>query len=285
MRTPPVLRCSLLALISVVLVGCAQALSGFGASSSGALGWTESWRAQDETGMAALLRSSDLDPRQPGRDPASSDERRAEVGDDPSLTLAQLSRNAFLEGECGEARDRERLFGEGRRYAEQLTREQPRLAEGHYWLAMNLAGLAGTGRAARALTLLPLIVRELETALSLDETYDQAGAHRTLGRVLFEAPSWPLSEGDLDKSLLHLRAAVKLAPRNVTNHLYLAEILASLGRHDEAYLQLELALASTEHAICDKHLEEDHQEAVRLRMRLELGTSAGPDGGVSSGAL
>ncbi|MHC1745320.1 MAG: hypothetical protein AB9873_20140 [Syntrophobacteraceae bacterium] len=270
MRTPSILASSLLAVISVVLGGCAQILSTAGSSYSDTFtfGLTESMREQAGGSLETVSLSPVPDGREARAAPLLSEERLFEAGDTPVMMLADLSRDSFLLGECGEARDRERLFSEGRRYAERLVREQPERVEGHYWLAMNLAGLAGNGGAARGLSLLPVIVRELETAVSLDETYDQAGAHRTLGRVYFEAPSWPLSEGDLGKSLHHLRAAVRLAPENVTNHLYLAEILAGFGRYDEADRQLQLAVTSTQHAVCDKRLQEDFRDAARLKSQL-----------------
>ena len=112
--------------------------------------------------------------------------------------------------------------------------------------------------------MLPTIVQTLESAQAIDGAYDQAGPHRVLGRIQCMAPPWPLSEGDLNKSLEHLLLAVKIAPENSTNHLYLAETLLQLGRTEEAYRELELVLKATRHAIFPKDLEEDQEQAMRL---------------------
>ena len=93
---------------------------------------------------------------------------------------------------------------------------------------MNLCGQADVGGKLLGRKLLPRILEELKRAVALDETYDQAGAHRVLGRIYYEAPGWPLSVGDLQKSLQHLKAAVRLAPATSTNHLYLAQTLLRL---------------------------------------------------------
>ena len=123
--------------------------------------------------------------------------------------------------------------------------------------------------------LLPLIMRELERAVALNENYDQAGAHRVLGRIYYEAPDWPLSVGDLHKSLKHLESAVRLAPENSTNHLYLAQTLYRL--HERVLAQRELAqvLQSTRHADKPQDLEEDKREARRLLAEMEQPGSAG----------
>ena len=66
---------------------------------------------------------------------------------------------------------------------------------------MNLSGLADVGTRMQGFKLLPKIMEELKRVLALDETYDDAGAHRVIGRIYFEAPAWPISVGDKQKSL------------------------------------------------------------------------------------
>jgi thioredoxin-like negative regulator of GroEL len=85
-----------------------------------------------------------------------------------------------------------------------------------------------------------------------------------LGRIYYECPGWPLSEGNIHESLEHLSKAVALAPENSTNHLFLAETLLKLGKKEEAHLELEQVLKATRHAHCPQHLEEDRREARRL---------------------
>ena len=148
--------------------------------------------------------------------------------------LAHLSRTCFVLGQMAPKPQSMEYYRQGQSYAETLIREEPNRVEGHYWLAMNLCGQADEGGKLLGRKLLPRILEELQRALALDETYDQAGAHRVLGRIYYEAPGWPLSVGDLQKSLHHLKAAVRLAPATSTNHLYLAQTLLRLQENPAA---------------------------------------------------
>ncbi len=178
--------------------------------------------------------------------------------------LVRVSRLAFLLGELSPKNDRLQYFEKGRRHAETLAREQPDWADGHYWLALNLCGLAEMGGARQGLKLIPEIIEALERTLKVDPAYDQAGPHRVLGRIYFECPAWPLSVGDIHASRRHLSQAVALAPENSTNHLYLAETLFKLGKIEEARQELEKVLRAGRHALCPHFLEEDRLAAARL---------------------
>ena len=134
---------------------------------------------------------------------------------------------------------------------------------------MNLSGLADVGTQLQGFKLLPKIMDELKRVLALDQTYDEAGAHRVIGRIYFEAPSWPISVGDKKRSLTHLTTAVRLAPNNSTNHLYLAETMLDMRKRDEARAELRKVLQDGQHALTPKDLEEDRQEAKRLLKEME----------------
>jgi tetratricopeptide (TPR) repeat protein len=174
--------------------------------------------------------------------------------------LAELARLGFIMGEWG-ATDQKRYFDQGRDFARLLIQERPQEVAGHYWLALNLGGLA---EMSGDLSMIPVIVKEMKIAASLDASYNQAGPYRVLGRVYFEAPPWPLSVGDLQKSAQHLRQAVKLAPTNSTNHLFLAETLMELGKTGQACQQLRRALAAAQHANWPAALKADHAKANKL---------------------
>ena len=178
--------------------------------------------------------------------------------------LTRLARTCFLIGELTVPSQKHKYYEKGKTYAEMLLKEQPTRVEGHYWLALHLCGLADTGGALVGRRLLPQIMKELQQAESIDETYDQAGCHRVLGRIYFEAPAWPFSIGDIQKSLKHLNRAVQLAPDNSTNHLYLAETLMRLNRPEQARQELLRVLKCSHNALLAKGLEDDRQQAKKL---------------------
>lgn len=187
--------------------------------------------------------------------------------------LPRLARVCFLLGDMAPKDQRQGYCEKGLAYGERLLTENPGGVEGHYWTALHLCGLADVGGGLRGRRLLPRILEELQRAVALDAAYDQAGAHRVLGRIYYEAPSPPFSVGDLRKSQEHLAAAARLAPDNSTNHLYLAETLLRLENLDQARLELEKVLTATRHAIQPQGLEEDRGEARRLLAELGKGSS------------
>jgi tetratricopeptide (TPR) repeat protein len=178
--------------------------------------------------------------------------------------LARLAQTCFVLGQMGGKTQSLEYYRQGQSYAETLMREEPNRVEGHYWLALNLCGQADVGGNLLGRKLLPRILEELQRSLVLDETYDQGGAHRVLGRIYYEAPGWPLSVGDMQKSLRHLKAAVRLGPGISTNHLYLAETLLRLGDNSAAAQELAQVLKSTRAAVKPQDLEDDRGEARRL---------------------
>jgi tetratricopeptide (TPR) repeat protein len=178
--------------------------------------------------------------------------------------LAQLARTCFILGQMVPRKQSLAYYRMGKVYADTLIYEAPDRVEGHYWLALNLCGQADVGGYLLGRRLLPRIVAELKRAVALDETYDQAGAHRVLGRIYFEAPGWPLSVGDLQDSLTHLKDAVRLAPDTSTNRLYLAQTLYRLNERARARQELAQVLQCTKYVVRPQDLEEDKREARRL---------------------
>jgi tetratricopeptide (TPR) repeat protein len=188
----------------------------------------------------------------------------------PAL-LTRLTRACFILGDVAPIKERGQYYEKGQDYADKLLAHEPNGVAGHYWKALNFSGQADVGTRMQGFKLLPKIMEELKRVLALDQTYDDAGAHRVIGRIYFEAPSWPISVGDKQKSLTHLTTAVRLAPNHSTNHLYLAETMLDLGRKDAARAELQKVLQDGQHALTPKDLEEDRQEAQRLLKQMEEG--------------
>jgi tetratricopeptide (TPR) repeat protein len=222
--------------------------------------------------MDALLNSPTLDLQQARQALALGEALLLQTPAPPVALWTRLARVCFILGDLEDAKaPRQAYYEKGKAYAEFLVREQPAAVQGHYWLALNLAGLADVGGMLQGRQLLPLILHELQRSLALDETYDHAGAHRVLGRIYYEAPRPPFSVGDLQKSLRHLTAAARLAPEVAANHLYLAQTLIRLGKTAEARQELELVLNSTRPAVQPQDLRDDQSKARRLLA--ELGES------------
>lgn len=211
------------------------------------------------------------------RELAALEEKVATSPGERANLLIRLARICFILGELSPKGEKNHYFAKGREYAEILSREHPEWADGHYWLGLNLCGLAEVAGAKRGLKMVPQIIEAMERALRVDPVYDQAGPHRVLGRIYFECPAWPLSVGDIHQSLRHLSKAAAIAPENSTNHLFLAETLLKLGKKPEAREELEKVLKATRHAVCAKELEEDRRQALRLLRENYRGQAVSPD--------
>jgi hypothetical protein len=177
--------------------------------------------------------------------------------------LARLARVNFFLGDIADKGQRSLYYEQGRQQAQTILAENPQKVEGHYWLGLNLAGLADVNR-MQGMRLLPQILAELERAAAIEPGYDQAGAYRVLGRIYYQAPGRPLSVGDVNKSLDLLTRATTLAPANSTNHLYLAETLLKLGRQDQAGQELRQVLTASQNADGPRGLAADQRRAKEI---------------------
>lgn len=117
------------------------------------------------------------------------------------------------------------LAVEGIAAMRELAARQPRLAAGHYYLAMNLGQLART-KMLGALRIVDEMEREFKTARELDERLDFAGPDRNLGELYLQAPGWPTSIGSRPKARKHLERAAELSPDYPENQINLAEAYA-----------------------------------------------------------
>lgn len=119
-----------------------------------------------------------------------------------------------------------------------LVAQDPKLAAGHYYLAMNLGQSART-KLLGALTLVDEMEKEFKITRDLDPKFDHAGADRNLGSLYFEAPGWPASIGNHSLARKHFEAAEKLAPDYPENHLNL--LAAEVKWNDTKGMRKELA--------------------------------------------
>jgi hypothetical protein len=114
----------------------------------------------------------------------------------------------------------------------------------HFWAAVHW-GLWGETKGALPAVRKGIAKRIRDHALfaiALDETYERAGPHRLLGRLHAVAPRVPFFTGwvSKDEAARHLERAVELAPEDVYNRLYLAELRLELAPQARAETEAEL---------------------------------------------
>jgi hypothetical protein len=96
---------------------------------------------------------------------------------------------------------------------------------GYFYMALNLGQLART-RLFTALGLVKEMERAFLASIRVDETFDNAAAHRSLGMLYVDAPVWPASVGSRAKGRKHLERAIELAPLYPDNNLTALETWA-----------------------------------------------------------
>ena len=113
--------------------------------------------------------------------------------------------------------------------------------EGHFWLGVNLALLAGLEKPLHALPHALRAKRELQRAVSLDRGYHSAGPLRVLARLESKLPL--ILGGGRKRAHRHFEEALRLAPANTVTRLYFAELLLECGDKTRAHAELEALLA------------------------------------------
>ncbi len=150
----------------------------------------------------------------------------------------QFARAAFEYAEFSTNNtERADLARQGIAASRALVAREPKIAAGHYYLAMNLGQLART-EFLGALRLVHEMEREFLAAAALDARFDHAGPERNLGLLYREAPGWPVSLGSQRKARPLMERAVQLAPDYPENYLNLIESDLKWGEPDAAKKQL-----------------------------------------------
>lgn len=148
-------------------------------------------------------------------------EARGHFKESPTNTDAawELARACFDLAELAKtSSERAALAEEGIAACHAALDRKYSIAPAHYYLAMNLGQLART-KAIGALKLVREMETEFKTAIELDEKFDYAGPHRSLGLLYKDAPGWPTSIGNRGKSRFHMHRAVQLFPDYPDNRL------------------------------------------------------------------
>ncbi len=93
---------------------------------------------------------------------------------------------------------------------------------------------------------------DMKKAVELDPKINHAGPHRALGKLYLELPFF--LGGDSNKSVFHLKEAVRLAPDYAENHLGLAQVLVEKNKSTQARESLHKLMQLTDNTQDEKLL-------------------------------
>lgn len=162
-----------------------------------------------------------------------------------SAALAELSRLKFMQAQLESDKERRiRLFETAIGIADQSLALNANDVRGLFWKAVAMGKAAEDSGIFNALRMLRPMEALLLKVVELDEKYENAGAHRALGRMYHQLPGFPISFGSNQKALMHLRRAHELFPDDVITRAFYAELLYDIGRKGEARRHAEFVLAT-----------------------------------------
>lgn len=162
-----------------------------------------------------------------------------------SAALAELSRLKFMQAQLESDKERRvQLFENAIETADQALALNANDVRGLFWKAAAMGKVAEDSGIINALSMLRPMESMLLKVIELDEHYENAGAHRALGRMYHQLPGFPISFGSNRKALMHLKRAHELFPRDVITRAFYAELLYDSGRKAEARKHAEFVLAT-----------------------------------------
>ncbi|GKS69946.1 TRAP transporter T-component [Nitrosomonas sp. PY1] len=118
---------------------------------------------------------------------------------------------------------------------------------GLFWKAVTMGKIAEDSGMLNALRLIRSMEGLLLKVIMLDETYENAGAHRALGRIYHLLPGFPVSFGSNQKALMHLQRAYELFPKDVITRAFYADLLYDEGQAKEARRHADFVMSAPIH--------------------------------------
>lgn len=161
------------------------------------------------------------------------------VASDPNnyQLLWRLARSSYYVGDEAPSSEKVKYFERGIEAAQKAVALQPGGVEGHFWLGVCYGGVAEVRSALKALQIVKKIRAEMETALRLNDRYEDGNAYLALGEMDRELPR--LFGGSTSRAIATLEKGLSVAPKNLNLRLALAQAYLDAGRRDEAVRQLQ----------------------------------------------
>ncbi|MBL0010427.1 MAG: hypothetical protein IPP22_04195 [Nitrosomonas sp.] len=162
-----------------------------------------------------------------------------------SAAIAELSRLEFMIAQLEKDKNqRVQRFERCIAIADQSLALNANDVRGLFWKAVAMGKMAEDSGMVNALRMLRPMEKMLLKVVALDEKYENAGAHRALGRMYHKLPGFPVSFGNNQKALTHLKQAHELFPRDIMTRAFYAEVLYDEGRQAEARRHADFVLAT-----------------------------------------
>ena len=178
-----------------------------------------------------------------------------------------LSRCYWWAGDHSPRKKQIELFDAGKITAQHVQKVRPDKVEGYYWFGVCEGRAAEVRGVLNSLFAVGGIKDAMQKTIALDKEHGLA--HHVLGVLYRKAPGWPLSCGNMNKSLEHAILAVKFAPEEIITRVGLAKTLIAQNKKAEAKPLLEEALALPGPVDKQPETKKDKVEAKRILVSLQ----------------
>ncbi len=119
------------------------------------------------------------------------------------------------------------IYEEAYKKSQEAVVVEPGSAGAHYFLGLSAVKIARHAGPIASLKYIHITEHEMSRVIEIEPGFSEAGAYRVLGKMYLEMPA--IVGGSNKRAREYLEKAAALAPENVLNHLYLAEVLKAMG--------------------------------------------------------
>jgi tetratricopeptide (TPR) repeat protein len=161
--------------------------------------------------------------------------------------LWRLSRNYYMKGILVTSiSEQKRAYNQGIAWGKRAIEVIDKRAEGHYWLAVNLAKWSDVNGIFRGVVLVKKILGELDKVIHLDDHYSGGGGYRVIGRLKARMPT--IVGGNNKEAIEYLKKSLIIEPRHPDTLIFLAEALIAEKEYNQAKQHLDKLIKMEPHS-------------------------------------
>jgi tetratricopeptide (TPR) repeat protein len=153
---------------------------------------------------------------------------------------------------------------------EVLVKENPRNAEAKIILGTVKSTHAALIGGISALPHVKGAKKLLEAAIKIDDKAMDGEAHAILGALYLAVPGWPIGFGDDDKSMMHIKRALKIAPSNIDAYCFLGDYWFEHNKFERAKEAYDKALTITPRSTAAAYNAADIGRQLEVKAKLAL---------------
>jgi len=159
---------------------------------------------------------------------------------DEYLVLWEAARTCVWLGNYGPEAKRKDYVKQGLEYANTAVELKPDGEQGLFYHGA-LAGKLADLDFMYGSDAIKVIEGRMKQLIEAKSTFMYGGPDRVLAMLYMRAPGSPISVGDYEKAMTHMKRAVEIMPEWLENQLYMAELELRTGKKNENPAQTESA--------------------------------------------